>query len=202
MRIVVSDATTRYVFQPDVHFRSMDPTGVISKIINDVEGAVDAKLMDDNIARAILDEEATVRSTVGVDVVNRAFQEVFKRKVKICVFCDRKISTHDDSTLTLEDPDGNVLGRILSKRMIQEYKDRTDVIWVSDDFVMFPNIVPTGKEQFILHPMTFPVIDENDGCKDVVLCSPAPSSDIILKKYFGVSLMADLATMVVGYDVI
>ena len=178
----------------------MDPAGVISKIVSDVEGAVDAKLMDENIARAVLDEEATVRSTVGVDVVNRAFQEVFKREIRICVFCDRKISTHDDSTLTLEDPSGNVLGRILSKRMIAEYKDRTDVIWVSDDFVMFPNVEPTGKEVFILHPMSFPLINENDGCKDVVLCSPAPSSDIILKKYYGVDLRADLATMVLGYD--
>ena len=178
----------------------MDPTDVMSKIINDVEGAIDAKLMDDNISGAILDEEATVKSTVGVDVVNRAFQEVFKREVRICLFCDRKISNHDDSTLTLEDPEGNVLGRILSKKMIPEYKDRTDVIWVSDDFVMFTDIAPTGKEVFILHPMSFPALNEEHGCKDVVICSPAPSSDIILKKYYGVDLRADLATMLLGYD--
>jgi len=178
----------------------MQPSDVISKILHDVEGAVDAKLMDEYIARAVLDEEATVKSTVGVDVVNRAFQEVFKRKVRICLFCDRKISTHDDSTLTLEDPLGNIMGMILPKHMIEEYSKRTDVIWVSEDFVMFPHVESTGKEMFILHPMKFPAIDEDDGCKNVVLCSPAPSSDIILKKYYKVDLKSDLSTLVVGYD--
>lgn len=178
----------------------MEVGAAISKILGEVEGAVDAVVFDDDIAAIIKREEETVRSQVGVDVINRAYEETYKRKVRICIFCDRKISTHDDSSLTLEDPEGNVLGMILPPSKISEYQDRSDVIWVSDDFIMFPDIPPMGGERFVLHPMGFSTLKKEDGCYDVVMSSPAPSSDILIKKHYGVSLKEDLATMIVGYN--
>jgi len=179
----------------------MDAHAAISKILSEVEGAVDAVVFDENLADRIRDEEETVKSMAGPDVINKAYTETYNRSVKICVFCDRKISTHDGSSLTLEDPEGHIMGMTLTKSMIEEYKDRQDVLWISDDFIMFPEVPARGGERFILHPMKFPILDEKDGCYDVVVASPAPSSDIIIKRHYGVSLKEDLATMIVGFNI-
>lgn len=178
----------------------MDPRDAISKILSSVEGAVDAVVMDDRITDAIRGEEDSVRSSTGVDVINEAFNQAVGRDVRICIFCDRDIADHDGSAMTLEDLDGNVLGRTLSHEEVQEYRSRPDVIFVSDDFVMFTDVIPSGGERFVMKPMGFPVLGEADGCRDVVMCSPAPSSDAMLKRYYGRDPAEDIATLIVGYD--
>lgn len=180
----------------------MDPKDAIVKILREVEGALHAEIMDECITKTIRDEEESVRSMTGADVINKAYHHASACEVRICIFCDRSITTHEDSSMTLEDLEGNVLGMILKGDDIDKYKDRSDVLWVSDDFIMFPNIEPKGGERFILQPIPFPTLTEEDGCKDVVLSSPAPSSDLLLKKYFGRDVQEKTATLVLGYNII
>jgi len=179
----------------------MDTQAAICKIMNEVEGVASIVVFEDPIADRIRDEEETVRSVAGPDVINMAFTETYSREVRLCMFCERSISKQETSTLTLEDREGNILGMILTKSMIPEYQGREDIIWVSEDFIMFPGVVPTGDERFILKPMSFPVLNENDGCYDVVMSSPAPSSDILIKRHYGVSLNEELSTVIVGFNV-
>jgi hypothetical protein len=169
--------------------------------IREVDGVTDVVIFEDGIADRIRDEEETVRSVAGPDVVNMAYTETYRREVRLCLFCDRRIMRYEESSMTLEDRDGNVLGMILTESMISEYKDRADVLWVSEDFIMFPDIAPTGGERFILKPMRFPVLDESDGFYDAVLSSPAPSSDVLIQRHYGVSLKEELATLIVGFNV-
>jgi len=185
----------------------MDAQAAICKIMNEVEGVANVVVLEDKIADRVRDEEETVKSISGPDVINMAFTETYRREIRLCMFCDQRIPRHmdtslllEDSMLTLEDPSGTVLGMILTKSMIPKYKDRTDIIWVSDDFIMFPHVVPTGEERFFLKPMKFPVLNEDDGCYDVVMSSPAPSSDILIKRHYGVSLNAELSTLIVGFN--
>lgn len=178
----------------------MDPGDTVEKILNDVVGVLHAEIMNDDLTDIINTEEGTVTSMVGAKVINEAFHLVATRDVRICMFCDNRIVEHDKSTMTLEDDEGNVLGMILQSNAIDEYKDRTDVLWVSDDFIMFPNVEPKGGEKFILKPMSFPYLTEDDGCFDIVMASPAPSSDMLLKKYFGRSSFESTSTLVVGYN--
>lgn len=178
----------------------MDPQDAIRIILNEAEGALDAIAMDDIISRTIRDEEESIKSMTGVEVVNEAYREAFSRDVRICMFCDRRMATHDDSTMVLEDLEGNVLGMTLNEEMVPEYQGRSDVVWVSDDFIIFPYVEPRGGERFILKPMKFPVLSEKEGYYDVVMCSPAPSSDVRLKKYYNKSLNEETATLIVGYN--
>jgi hypothetical protein len=158
-------------------------------------------VFDDAIADKIKEEEESVRSVSGMEVINEAFNETYSRDVRLCIFCRRHIEELEESVLAFEDHEGNTLGMVLPSSMIPEYEGRTDIIWVSRDFIMFPGIPSTGTERFILKPMRFTHLNERCGCFDAVMSSPAPSSDILIKKHYGVSLAEELSTLIIGFNI-
>lgn len=46
-----------------------------------------------------------------------------------------------------------------------------------DAFVLFPKVQGKGKSRFVMPPISFPELNESNGCYDVVSCSPSPTSD-------------------------
>ena len=167
--------------------------------LGDMEGIVSAVPMDDDIIEIIAEEECSVTSMTGIEVVNQAYKDVMTRNNKICIFCSGTLPREETSTMLLEDEEGHVMGAMLPPSKIPEYQGRNDVVWVSEDFIIFPNVQGVGKEKFVLLPMKFDALDIPE-CKDVIMCSPAPSSDAILKRYFGRSVSEKTSTLIIGYN--
>ena len=180
----------------------MDPQDAVIEKLKCTHGIVHAIQMDSDISNTIAAEEESVRSMTGIDVVNKAYRMAMEKDVRICIFCDKTLPREETSTMLLEDSLGNVMGAMLPPCKIHEYKDRSDVIWVSDDFIIFPEVQGVGKERFVLLPMHYDGLDEDDGCCDVVMCSPAPSSDAILKRYYGRNVSEKTSTLVIAYNTV
>ena len=49
-------------------------------------------------------------------------------------------------------------------------------------------------------PVSFPELNEGNGCKDVVSCSPAPTSDKMIKVYYGLVDNPKLASVLVAFN--
>jgi len=192
----------QYIFECCSHLPNVNDQSAILEKLTCTQGIVHAIQMDQDISNLIAAEEESVRSMTGIDVVNKAYKMAMDKDVRICIFCDKTLPREETSTMLLEDSVGNVMGAMLPPCKIHEYKDRKDVIWVSEDFIIFPEVQGVGKERFVLLPMHYDGLDEKDGCCDVVMCSPAPSSDAILKRYYGRNVSEKTSTLVIAYNLV
>ncbi|MBO5600511.1 MAG: hypothetical protein J5897_05670, partial [Candidatus Methanomethylophilus sp.] len=81
-----------------------------------------------------------------------------------------------------------------------DYDNRTDIVWMFDSFVLFPNVKGEGKEKFVMPPVSFPELNPSNGCKDVVSCSPAPTTDRLMRESNGLKDDARFASVLVAFN--
>ena len=49
-------------------------------------------------------------------------------------------------------------------------------------------------------PVSFPELNESNGCKDVISCSPAPTSDRMMRLYYGLEDDSRYASVLVAFN--
>lgn len=166
-----------------------------------VKGVVDIVEMDDDISSRVWDIEKTVKTKSKTDYQNVGYDIVMEMDHRFCVFYDGGYMFQKRARLKLVDSYGKVMGTNLFKDEIESYRTRDDVIWVSEDFVVFPQIMGEGEEAFVLCPYEIAEISENvSGVVNPLGTSPTPSSDVELKRWAGRPLTADVFTSVVAFN--
>ena len=168
--------------------------------VRGLRGVVHAFYLDNTILGQLKEEEAKVRAMGGIDVENVGFDEALKRDCVICIVKDPRFRPPPEPTVVLESGDGNRLGEEVFPFTAKKYENRDDVIWLSDGFVLFPTVPADGGEQFVMPPVSFPELNEGNGCKDVISCSPAPTSDLMIRKYYGLQDNPKLASVLVAFN--
>lgn len=169
-------------------------------IIKGMRGVLNAFYLDRPVLDELKAEEATVKSTLDIGVVNEGFNEALVRDKVICIVKDPRFRPPPEPTVILRGDDGIIMGIEVFPHTAKEYQAREDVIWLSDGFVVFPEIKPTNTEKFVMPPVSFPELNPDNGCHDVVSCSPSPTSDLIIKKHHGLKDDPKLATILVAYN--
>lgn len=166
-----------------------------------VPGVIDIMEMDEDTARAVWDIERSVKTKTQNDYKNVGYEYVMKRKHKVCVFFKSGFLFEKRTVLKLMTEDGTIMGTTLKPSEIPEYKDREDVIWISEDFVVFPMIQGKGAEAFVLFPYEVPEISDSvPGCLGPIGASPTTSSDLFLKSVRNLSVTDRIFTAVIGFD--
>ena len=166
-----------------------------------VEGVLDVFEMDDEISNKIWDIEKSVRTTVRNEYKNVGYDFAMDRKHRVCVFYDDTYLFGKRSIVKLMSSDGTIMGTSLHPEEIESYKGRDVIIWISDDFIVFPNIVGKGEEAFVLYPIDIPEISEHvPESNRVIGTSPTLSSDTALKSRFEKPLIKGIFTMVIAFD--
>ena len=166
-----------------------------------VEGVIDVYEMDDEISNNIWDIEKSVRTTIRNEYKNVGFDIAMQRKHRMCVFYDDTYLFGKRSIVKLMSSDGTIMGTSLHPDEIPKYKDREDIIWISEDFIVFPEIVGKGEEAFVLYPIDVPEISEVlPESKNVIGTSPTMSSDLALKNRFQKENVSGIFTMVIAFD--
>ncbi|MCL2143596.1 MAG: hypothetical protein FWH44_04995 [Methanomassiliicoccaceae archaeon] len=169
-------------------------------IIKEMTGVLNAFYLDDAIIKQLVDEEATVRGSTDIGVANEGFSEALIREKIICIVKDTRFRPPPEPTVILRGNDGAVLGEEVFPWTKHLYEGRDDIIWMGDAFVVFPQVTVKGGEKFIMPPVSFPEVNEGNGCTNVISCSPAPTSDVLIKKYYGLEDNPKLATILVAFD--
>ena len=170
------------------------------EIIRGLRGVVHAFYLDDTILEHLKEEEAKVRAMGDIEVQNEGFNQALQRESVICIVKDPRFRPPPEPTVVLESGSGNLIGEEVFPFTAKKYEGRDDVVWLSDGFVLFPKVPADGGEQFVMPPVSFPELNESNGCKDVISCSPAPTSDLMIRQYYGLKDDAKLASVLVAFN--
>ena len=178
-------------------------TDVPLEIIKGMRGVREAFYLEGDILSKIKAEEDTVCSPgTGTEALNLGLNEALKRDRIICIIKDPRFRPPPEPTVVLKCTDGQIMGVEVFPDTQDNYIGKDDCLMVSDGFVVFLTVVPTpgSGEQFIMPPVSFPELNESNGCKNVVSCSPAPTTDHMIREFRGLPDDARLASILVAYD--
>ncbi|MBR2255684.1 MAG: hypothetical protein IJ856_07775 [Candidatus Methanomethylophilaceae archaeon] len=170
------------------------------EIVRGLRGVVHAFYLEGDILEKIIEEEAKVRAVGNIEVDNQGVAEALTREKIICIIKDPRFRPPPEPTVLLKSTTGKILGEEVFPFTAKKYEGRDDVLWLSDGFVLFPQVQAEGDETFVMPPVSFPELNESNGCKDVVSCSPAPTCDRMIRESVGLADDARLASVIVAYN--
>lgn len=130
---------------------------------------------------------------------NEGFTEALKRECVICIV-KSQFRPPPEPTVILRSGDGKTIGEEVFPWTKDRYLGRTDVVWLFDSFVLFPQVEASGGESFVMPPVSFPELNESNGCRNVISCSPAPTCDKMIRDYAGLPEDTRLASILVAFD--
>jgi len=169
-------------------------------IVKGLTGVIRTFYLDNTILNELREEEAKVRGTMDIGVINEGFNEALKREKVMCIVKDRRFRPPPEPTVVLRGDDGAILGLEVFPHTAHLYEGNQDIIWMGDAFIVFPHVAVKGGESFVMPPIPFVELHEGNGCKDVISCSPAPTSDLKIKNYYGLVDDPKLATILVAFN--
>ncbi len=170
------------------------------EIIGSMSGVEKAFFLDRDILEKLREEERNVKAILDITVRNDGFDAVLEREEIICIIKNTRFRPPPEPTVILEGDDGCLMGIEVFPHSRGEYDEREDVIWLSEDFVVFPDVTTMGREFFVMPPVSFPELNPDNGFCDVVSCSPSPTSDKKIKDRYGLEDDPKLASILVGFN--
>lgn len=180
----------------------MGLSSIISKL-KEEKSVFNAFLLESDFYEEVIAEESSVtESSMGMQMVNKALEEVLKRDTALCVFCYSSFDIPTEHVLTMEDEEGNLVGHDVPICMTDCYKDEPGIFWLCEDFVMYPERA-SGDVHVVMLPQRAKIIGESDGARDPVILYPATTTDIMLKKHFDSTVNdSSIATAILAFDLI
>ena len=163
-------------------------------------GVVRVEPMDDEISKTVLDIELSTRTQADGDYENLGYKMVMKKDHRVCLFITDEFEMKHHTTLQFVDDENNIIGCMVSEDEMDEFKARDDVIWVSKDFVMFPDKIGESNGRFVLYPFECKEMDAATGCCDSIASSPALPSDTAMKQRWSIPNDKRIFSLVIGFD--
>ena len=176
------------------------------KEVLDVLGSVNAVrsafvLEGEFYERVMKAEGSVTECAFGMPFINRALEEVCKRSVSLCLFTSGNFEDVTEHIMILEDAHGKIVGHDVPKCMAGDYKDNEEIIWLSEDFALYPN-ADMWKVNMVMLPNKAKFVGEKEGVRDPVMLYPATTTDILLKEHFGVPLNERICTAILAFDIL
>jgi hypothetical protein len=171
------------------------------EIIKGMTGTRMAFLLSPEVIAAIQRIEDSIKSQIGLEVVNEGVNQCLRRQHVICVIKDTRFRPPPEPTALMMGDKDLVIGTEILPGEHSRYKEMDNICWLGDDFVVFTDKVPKTKEYFLMPPVSFPELEQVPGAKNIVSCSPSPLGDMIIKNYYDLEDNPKLASILVGFDV-
>jgi hypothetical protein len=170
-------------------------------LLQEMEGSVHVFKLDDATRKKVVEIEKDVKATLGISCANLGVQECLKRQNVIVVVKDSRFRPPPEPTVLLIADDGEViLGREIFPHERKDFEDQPNVIFLSEDFIVYTDRKPKTKEIFVMPPVSFPEVAALPGVKNVVSCSPSPPADMYVRATHGLIDDPKLASILIGYD--
>ena len=173
----------------------------ILKKLKSIKGILDAFLLSEEEISKIREFEiqAEKNKAAGgmMDFINEGVWKVLSKELIFLTFIDETFSErkHDQSLTLMKDPSGNTLGKLLRKDEIPEYKNRNDVLFMGEEFVIFTNVKTQGKPYFVIPAQEIEELKDLNGIS-ASLCVP---TDLFFKEKYNID-GEKLGTVIIGTD--
>ncbi len=164
----------------------MDADAVLERLRSE-KGIVRAEIVPDELMQRILAEESTVTAALGsMPVVNTGLDACMDRDIRVCVFEDETAWHPRGTSMRLVDSEMNVLGHSIPQDESLDYARRSDVVMVSDDFIMYPDRQVHGD--MMMEMLAVPYLGPDAWlreCQSPVIWYPSTSSSGMIMRFFG-----------------
>ena len=146
-----------------------------------------AYIMDGKLYKEFVREEGSVTgSDAGMPLDNRAFKEMLKRTTAVCLFSTGDFEEITEHIVIMEDPEGNMVGHDIPECMAGAFDNDPNLFFLSDDFVMNMEANMREVTMVLLPKKDVRCVGEAEGAKDVMIMFPAPTTDLLLRRHFGI----------------
>jgi hypothetical protein len=126
------------------------------EIIKGMTGTRMAFLLSPEVIAAIQRIEDSIKSQIGLEVVNEGVNQCLRRQHVICVIKDTRFRPPPEPTVLMMGDKDLVIGTEILPGEHSRYKEMDNICWLGDDFVVFTDKVPKTKEYFLMPPVSFP----------------------------------------------
>ena len=173
---------------------------IVSRL-EELRGAVHVFPLNGECREKILSIESNIKAALGIKVINKGVTECLSRQHVLCIIKRASFRPPPEPTVMLISDDGVVLGEEILPHRKKEFLEsvKEDIIWLSDEFVMYPGRKGERGESFVMPPVSFPEVEEF-GMLDVVSCSPSAPADMMLRKMHGFEDNPKLASILIGFN--
>ncbi len=145
------------------------------------------------------EEESKVAGISDMPMENEAMTVSRSRKHHLVVAFSGALDTVPHHEVVMKDEEDRLVGWDVPPGLAHEVEGRTDLTWLSDDFVIDPNAM-CGEIRVVLVPQKLSFIGEEDGVADPVAMYPSPTTDSMIRCRYGITMDSKYVTVIVGFD--
>ena len=172
----------------------------VIKLLKRMEGAVHVFKLDNGSRHKLIEIEDQVKASFGINCKNSGVEECLKRQNVIVVIKDKRFRPPPEPTVLLVADGETIIGKEIFAHERAQYENDENIIFLSQDFIVYLDRKPKGQECFVMPPVIFPELAELPGAYNVVSCSPSPPGDMLVRKLHNLPDDPKLASILVGYD--
>lgn len=169
-------------------------------VLRRLEGVVEAFVIKPETRRHLREIEQGIKMTLGIEVRNTGIEECLKREHLVGIIKNRSFRAPPEPTVLLMGDDGTILGEEVLPERRRVFEGRDDVIFLSEDFVIYTDRRAGKREYFLMPPISFPEVEAVRGTRNVVSSSPTALGDVLVRKSHGYEDDPRLATVIIGFD--
>jgi hypothetical protein len=170
-------------------------------MLKGMKGTIHAFPLENACRSKITDIEKDIKAALGIPVINLGVEKCLERQYVICIIKKASFRPPPEPTVVLISDDGTILGEEVLPNRKKEFiaNNKEEIIWLSEEFVMYPERKGNQREFFVMPPVSFPEVT-GMGMKNVVSCSPSAPSDMMLREMHGYEDDPKLASILIGFD--
>lgn len=165
-----------------------------------LDGVIAAEQLDDEAMKVVTGIETSIRTVSGgMRIENRGILDCAGMNRNYVLFCGSGFPRPEQVTMEMVDDAGEVVGHDVPPCMVDAFRSRDDVIWMSDGFVLYPGLVCDRDVRMVMLSSRMKVSGPL-GEFDVRSFYPSASSAEYLLGLFGREPDRSVAAVILGVD--
>ena len=164
-------------------------------------GVLRAEPLSPEMITEIVNEEDSVKVFSGsMDMEPVGLGKCICKDFAAAIFCDSRFPRPDRITIEIVDEDGKLLGHDVPDGLAGYIRKRKgDAIWLSENFVMYPDAITPLRPRMVMNASPFPGKKGFGGLDPWVFYPSVTTADLI-NRLFGVKESTGVSTIVLGVD--
>ena len=165
-----------------------------------LDGVIATEQLDDEAMKVVTGIETSIRTVSGgMRIENRGILDCAGMSRNYVLFCGSGFPRPEQATMEMVDDAGEVVGHDVPPCMVDAFRSRDDVIWMSDGFVLYPGLVCDRDVRMVMLSSRMKVSGPL-GEFDVRSFYPSASSAEYLLGLFGREPDRSVAAVILGVD--
>ena len=165
-----------------------------------LDGVIAAEQLDGEAMKVVTGIETSIRTVSGgMRIENRGILDCAGMSRNYVLFCGSGFPRPEQVTMEMVDDAGEVVGHDVPPCMVDAFRSRDDVIWMSDGFVLYPGLVCDRDVRMVMLSSRMKVSGPL-GEFDVRSFYPSASSAEYLLGLFGREPDRSVAAVILGVD--